>query len=198
VLSTTQQPHVCISLLRTLIAMPLFYLNHANYILPFAYVLPAQLLTLLATIMMARVLTCVIANDTATLLQVSQRVCKCMKVAMHYLALLGLPPGDVADAAAAECQGVDGLILLTLYANVFVLVLIPCLVVYFVELDLKLGFIKQQRLLLLQAYPCLDSRLCKGLIVYSAVVGSWLACEVIVTLMSPLECDSSGVLVSRH
>lgn len=84
---------------------------------------------------------------------------------------------------------------IALYANVLVLLLISCLVVYFVELDLKLGFIKQQQLVMTHAYPFQGSSFTKAVVIYGVVVGAWLMCEVGVMFLSPLECNANGLLV---
>jgi hypothetical protein len=119
-----------------------------------------------------------------------------LKASMHYFGLVlePRPPRDAAVTAGLECAGVDGFLLLCVYANVLMLLVGPCLTVYFIELNLKMGFLKQQGLTLQHAPPCLGSRLCRLVVVYGGVVGAWMACEVAVLTSAPLHCDASGML----
>jgi len=185
-----------LSVMRFVLGTPLVFVNHANYVLPFAYVLGAQVLTLCAVCLMVRVTVCytVQTHQPGSLLLL-QQLCQRLKVVMHYLGIMsGQPPSDVAASALQECRGVEGLALLTLYISVLVLVVLPCLIVYFIELKLKQGFLKQHNLTLSHALPCMDSHVCKGVVVYGAVVGSWLACELLVMSLTPMKCTSEGVL----
>lgn len=167
-------------------------LYSANFILPMVYVLPAQLLTLLGVTGTSRYAVCLMMDRPGYLL-LSQQLCQGLKVSMHYLSmLLGRPPKEAAAAAASECAGVDGLVLVVLFANLLLLVVVPCLVVYFVELDLKRGFIRTKNLVMQHAGPIVESRLGKAVVVYGAVVGSWMACEVLVLGLSPFECSKGG------
>jgi hypothetical protein len=134
-------------------------------------------------------------NDKLLSMQQSQWLCQCAKLAMHYFGLLSCrPPGLAPEAAAEECQGLEGLVLLCLYANLLLLVLVPCLCVYFAELRLKLGFLHEQQLSLQHAPPCLDFLVWRAVVIYGVVVGGWLACEAVVLFLSPLRCNSLGVL----
>lgn len=183
-----------ISLMRLLLGVPVFYITHANFVLPFPYVLAAQLCTLFSTCMMTRTVACAVMQQ-ADAIQRAHQLCKRLKTVMHFSSFTpGVPPWEVASAAARECQGVDAVMLLSLYGNVLVLVVLPCLVVYFMELNLKVGFVRQRQLAMHHAWPCLESRLCKCVIVYASVVGSWMACEGLVLLLSPMQCSSAGLL----
>lgn len=190
-----QPPGHWAHILRVILGMPLMYFNHANFVLPFAYVLGAQGVTLAAALVQLQKLPCLM-TDKPLSMQHSQGLCQGAKLAMHYFGLLSCrPPALAAEAAAAECQGLEGLVLLCLYANLLLLVLVPCLFVYFAELRLKLGFLREQQLTLQHAPPCLESRVGRAVGVYGVLVGSWLACEAAVLFLSPLRCDSLGVLV---
>jgi hypothetical protein len=134
-------------------------------------------------------------TDKPVSMQQSLRLCQCTKLAMHYFGLLSTrPPALAAEAAAAECQGLEGLVLLCLYACLLLLVLAPCLCVYFAELRVKLGFLRQQHLLLQHAPPCPHFGVGRAVVVYGVLVGGWLACEAAVLFLSPLRCNSLGVL----
>lgn len=192
--SSHHSPGIWLALLRPLFCLPLFFLNHAYFVLPFAFVLPAQLLTLASMYYTMRITTCMIVDRPGSL-QLSQRLCQLAKVVVHYLVFLGHSPKDATQSAAAECQGMDGIVLLMLFTNLLLQLLLPCIVVYLLELDMKMGFIRQQRLVLSHACPCHESGLTKGVVIYGALVGGWLACEVAVMFLSPLECDAHGLLV---
>jgi hypothetical protein len=184
------------ALLRMVVGIPLMYVNHANYVLPFAYVLPAQLLTFLAGGFMNRLLVCAMLQQPGMPLHLAQQLCQYMKLGMHYLGmLLTRPPGEASDAAAEQCRGLEGLVLLTVYADTVLVVMMPCLVVYFMELNLKMGFIRQRQLTLAHAPPGAVTRLGKAVMIHAAVVGSWLACEVLLLVITPLDCNSSSLLV---
>jgi hypothetical protein len=92
----------------------------------------------------------------------------------------------------------SGILLVTLYANLVILVMVPCLVVYFMELNLKMGFIKQRKLTLAHAPPGVVTSLGKAVVIHGAVVGSWLACEVVLSVIGPLDCNSAGMLVRKR
>lgn len=191
------QPNTWTSITRALLAFPVLYLHHANFVLPFPYMLSAQACTLAATSLLLRLSSCLVFDDEPGSLYRSQQLCLCLKVGMHYLSmLLGRPPREAIAAATKECQGVDGLVLVTLYVSVFVLVVLPSLAVYFIELEMKLGFIKQRQYKMQHAWPCLESRLCKAVVVYGAVVGSYIACEVVVLILSPMQCTSAGIFTA--
>lgn len=183
-----------VAVLRQVLGMPVFYLNHANFILPFAYVMLAQLITFSAVSSTLGVTTCYMYSQAGQI-QVAQQLCQFLKVAMHFLGMLpGRLPREAAQAAAAECQGVESYLLPALYSCVIILVVGPCLFVYFAELNLKLGYIRQLQLPLQHAPPCFDSRLGRAVAIYGAFVGGWMACEVLVLVASPLQCSSSGGL----
>lgn len=198
-LATT--PHVDSSvslLLHCVLMLPLFWANHSTYVLPFPWVFAAQLATLSAVLKISRSLVCLLSNLPGTHVQLAQQVCQRVKVTGYYLGLsLAKPHTHVAEVAAAECQGLNGLVLLSLYAAVVMLLLAPCLLVYLVELNLKMGFIKQRRLVLQHAPPCPETRPAKAVVVYSVLVGSWVACEGVVLMLSPVQCSSSGIVLGR-
>jgi hypothetical protein len=189
-----------LALLRQVVGIPLFYCNHANFVLPFAYALAAQLVTCGALCVALLVSACYMLGKPNVAYTAAQ-ACQYLKVGMHNLGWMsmGRAPREAATAAAQECTGIKGFMLLSIYANVLILVVGPCLAVYFMELNLKLGFIQQQKLRLLHAPPCmLESWLSRLVVLYGAVVGSWMACEVAVLMLSPMQCDtSSGMLVTQ-
>jgi hypothetical protein len=177
--------------------MPLLFATHSNFVLQFVYVLPAQLVTLAANLQLVRSTACIMAAQGPAMLVVPGRLCAYLKLCMHYLTFQGQSPAEALSTAAGECSGLSGLVLLALYSNVVILLLLPCLTVYFIELDLKAGFVAQQQLVLRHACPVHWSKVCKAVVVYGAVVGSWMMCEVAVTLASPLNCNSDSKLAFR-
>lgn len=185
-----------VSLLRFVVGAPLFWSVHANFVLPFAYVLVAQAITAGMTLYGLRASVCVMMSYPGVA-QAAQPMCQVLKASMHYFGLVlePRPPHDTAGAAGLDCTGIDGFLLLCVYANVLVLLVAPCLTVYFIELNLKMGFLEQQGLTLQHAPPCLGSSLCRLVVVYGAVVGAWMACEVAVLTATPLQCDASGMFV---
>lgn len=197
-LATTQHVDSGVSLLlHSVLVVPCFWLNHASYVLPFPYVLAAQLITLGGVLNISRSLLCLLANLPGTHLALAQRVCQHIKGVAYFMQgmyLTGKPQAQLAELAAAECQGLNGLVLLALFSAVVVLVLLPCLLVYHIELKLKMGFIRQRRLVLQHAPPC-DTPLAKAVVVYCVVLGSWVACEGLVALLSPVQCGGAGILL---
>jgi hypothetical protein len=202
-LHATQLRHIphWLALLRQVFGIPLLYCNHANFVLPFAYVLVAQLVTCTALCVALRVSACYLLGkpDVACC---SAQLCQYLKVVMHYFGWVPVwrAPREAFTAAASECQGIQGFVLVAVYANVLILVVGPCLAVFFMELKLKMRFIHQQGLNLLHAPPCLlESHLSRWVVLYGAVVGSWMACEAAVLMLSPMRCgsSSSGLLLMQ-
>jgi hypothetical protein len=76
------------TMLRMVIGIPLMWLNHANFVLPFAYVLPAQLATFAAGAIINRLLVCAMLHQPGVPLHLVQRLCQYMKHGMHYLGML--------------------------------------------------------------------------------------------------------------
>lgn len=185
--------HGVLQVLTTVLGLPLMFATHSNFVLQFVYVLPTQLITLAANLQLMRSTACLMAAQGPGMLVVPSQLCAYLKLLMHYLSFQGQSPAEALAAAAGECQGLQRLVLLALYSNVVILLLLPCLTVYFIELNLKSGFIAQQQLVLSHACPVHWSKVCKVVVVYGAVVGSWMMCEVALTLLSPVSCDSSSV-----
>jgi hypothetical protein len=189
-----------LSLMRSLIVPPMAVFNHANFVLPFAFVLPAQLWTFATCTWMMRTSACIIAQQ-AEHLQLSQQACGVLRSVMYNLGMLlgGPPQGSAAANAVHECGGLQGVVLLGLYLHVVLLLVVPCLAVYLIELNMKLSFIKSEKLRLDHTWPIMESTLIKVVLGYAAVVGGWMACEVAVLTIAPLKCDDHGLLTwSMH
>jgi hypothetical protein len=189
-----------LSLMRSLIVPPMAVFNHANFVLPFAFVLPAQLWTFATCTWMMRTSACIIAQQ-AEHLQLSQQACGVLRSVMYNLGMLlgGPPQGSAAANVVHECGGLQGVVLLGLYLHVVLLLVVPCLAVYLIELNMKLSFIKLKELRLDHTWPIMESTLIKVVLGYAAVVGGWMACEVAVLTIAPLKCDDHGLLTwSMH
>lgn len=183
-----------LNLMRSLIVPPMAVFNHANFVLPFAFVLPAQMWTFVTCSWMMRTSTCIVAQQAENL-QLSQQACGVLRNAMYNLGmLLGGPPQGAVTNAVHECGGLQGVVLLGLYLHVLLLVVVPCLAVYLIELNMKLSFIKTHALSLEHTWPIMDSKLIKVVMGYGAVVGGWMACEVAVLTIAPLQCTDAGLL----
>lgn len=183
-----------LNLMRMLIVPPMAVFNHSLFTLPFAYVLPAQLWTFSTCAWMMRTSVCIVALQDENL-QLSQRVCGVMRRILYNLSMLiGGPPQTAPGSTVHECGDVQGVVLVGLYLHVILLLVVPCWAVYFIELNLKLSFLKRHGLSLEHTWPLMDSSLIKAVIGYSAVVGSWMACEVAVLIMAPLHCNEQGLL----
>lgn len=102
--------------------------------------------------------------------------------------------GSVSGWLVQECGGLEGVVLLGLYLHVLLLLVVPCLAVYLIELNMKLSFIQTHGLALQHTWAIMDSRLIKAVVGYAAVVGGWMACEVAVLAVAPLQCNASGLL----
>jgi heme exporter protein D len=229
-------------LIRPIVGPPLVYLNHSGYVLPFAWVLPFQLYTLAACSLIIASSVCVLSQSEAYALMAGQ-ACRTLKSGMFYGSMLlggpattRLPAAATAAAARSDqgngsasldrgvagwqggCQGAEAVLLLHVFAYVVLLVVLPLLVVYFVELSLKTNYLRQKRrrqqqqqqqqegsmadpawheqlLQQLQFSPLVDSTWVRIVVSYACVVGAFYACNAVVTLLSPLSCSSNGKLV---
>jgi hypothetical protein len=110
-----------------------------------------------------------------------------------------------------DCRGAEAVLLLHAFAYVVLLVVLPLLVLYFVELLLKTNFLrqKQRRQQQLQEgphaqhswgqrlrfSPMVDSTWVRLVVSYACVVGAFYACNAVVTLLSPVTCSCDGRLV---
>jgi ABC-type multidrug transport system fused ATPase/permease subunit len=221
-------------LMRPIVGPPLVYLNHSGYVLPFAWVLPFQLYTLAACSFIIASSVCVLSQSEEYALMAT-RACRTLKTGMFYGSmLLGGPVTTRLPAAATQagggqgidgsathsvvvelagwrggCYGAEAVLLLHVFAYVVILVVLPLLVVYFVELSLKTNYLRQkerrqqqheasaaeqlalpeQLLQQLQFSPMVDSTWVRVLVSYVCVVGAFHACNAAVTLLPPLSCD---------
>jgi hypothetical protein len=111
-----------------------------------------------------------------------------------------------------DCQGAEAVLLLHAFAYVVLLVVLPLLVLYFVELSLKTNFLRQKQrrqqqqlqegsdvqlswVHRLQFSPMVDSTWVRVVVSYACVVGAFYACNAVVTLLLPVSCSGDGRLV---
>jgi len=167
------------SLLRSLIVPPMTAFNHGQFLLPFVYVLPAQLWTFASCAWTLRLTACLLEEDK---LQLSRQVCEVLRSVMYNLSMVRPSQGT------QDCGDVQGLLMLALYLHVVLLLLVPCLAVYWIELKLKVAFIRSEGYVLQHVWLLNDSALYKVVMAYAAVVSSWMLCEVAVLLAAPLQC----------
>ncbi|KAF6256283.1 hypothetical protein COO60DRAFT_132138 [Scenedesmus sp. NREL 46B-D3] len=226
-------------LMRPIVGPPLVYLNHSGYVLPFAWVLPFQLYTLAACSFIIASSVCVLWQSEAYA-SMAEQACATLKAGMFYGSMLlggstatRLPPaapaaegsgsgnagagaGSAGSAVAPAggqggCQGAEAVLLLHVFAYVLLLVVLPLLVVYFVELSLKTNYLRQkQRQQQQEDAPraqlawqqhrqlslLVDSAWVRLLVSFACVMGAFYACNAAVTLLSPLSCSGGGRLVS--
>lgn len=168
--------------------------NHANFVLPFRWVLFFQLFTVCFSLSMLARLACFIA-DTPPLVLFVEKSCVFVRSVMYTLVMVLGAPFEVHDDHR-QCQAAQGALRLGLYVYVLLLLLVPCLVVFFTELSMKASFVKaQQQLYLKDVWPMMDSRLIQGVTGYAVLLGSWFVCEGAINALSPVSCSSKGLLV---
>lgn len=187
-----------LNLMRMLLVPPMAVFNHANFILPFVYVLPAQLWTFVTCSWMLRTSACIVAAQDGHL-RITQHTCSVLRAAMYNLAMLLGGPSLQSPAAAPkdgvqQCGALQGVVLLGLYLHVILLLVVPCLAVYLIELNMKVSFVRSQGLGFEQTWAIMDSSLIKAVAGYGAVVGGWMACEMSVLTVAPLRCSDQGLL----
>jgi hypothetical protein len=190
-----RKAHKFLNLMRMLIVPPMAVFNHANFVLPFVYVLPAQLWTFVTCSWMMRTSSCIVAQHSENL-QLTQQTCSILRNAMYNLGMLlgGLPQSTSPNGVQGLCGALQGVVLLGLYLHVVLLVVVPCLAVYLVELSLKVSFVKCSGLQFQHTWAIMDSTLIKVVAGYGAVVGGWMACEMAVLTIAPLHCTDDGLL----
>ena len=189
-----RKAHKFLNLMRMLIVPPMAVFNHANFVLPFVYVLPAQLWTFVTCSWMMRTSACIVAQHSENL-QLTQQTYSVLRNTMYNLGmLLGGPPESTAPGGVQQCGALQGVVLLGLYLHVVLLVVVPCLAVYLIELNMKVGFVKSSGFQFEHAWAIMDSTMIKVLTGYGAVVGGWMACEIAVLIIAPLHCTDDGLL----
>lgn len=191
-------PPGMLTLLRPLAAPAFITSCHCNFVLPLKWVLPMQLYTLLVCLPMMQLYVCAIARTPGMLAQ-SQRACVLAKRTMHGVGLLlGRPPDTSDPGYSSQCEGLPGLLLLALYLYVLLLVVLPCLVLYLMELTAKVKFVQQSRaprLQLAETWPIMTSGLVKSTTAAAGVLGTWFLCEMLLSSLAPQSCSAAGRLV---
>jgi hypothetical protein len=202
-----------LKLLRCVLAFPLVAMAPSNFVLPVRYAIPCQLLTLAFTLRMSRMQHCLMA-DLPELQGLLQQACNAFGSVAHWGSLL-FWRGSASPALAAGEVGMQSKLVqqvcgssagaslvLSMYATVLLVVLVPCFLQYSIEQSLKQSFLRskqvsaarQQQELTAAATATATSAsfedaefeaeskqpwvvlLCNVLLVVTACLASWHAC----------------------
>ncbi|WIA12166.1 hypothetical protein OEZ85_012238 [Tetradesmus obliquus] len=188
--------HNALTVARPILSPLLVYAAHANFLLPFRYVLPLQLVTLGISLKMARLLACWYVT-TPAMQHLTVWACGHMHRVMHVAKLLypGIRgPWEPNDGEACSSTTTAATLLL-LYANVVTVLVLPCLLVYQLEWSQKDKFVRQSKQRRLSR-PWPDSLLMVAVVMYSALAASWYACAFVVSMLS-LVCDGGELALAE-
>jgi hypothetical protein len=146
-----------LKLLRSVLAFPLVAMAPSNFVLPVRYAIPCQLCTLAFTLRMTRMQHCLTAG-IPELRVLLQQACGALGGVVHWASLLlwrgsataGLAAGEVgmqSENVQQVCSSSAGSsLVLSMYANVLLVLLAPCFLQYSIERKLKQGFLKSKQL----------------------------------------------------
>jgi hypothetical protein len=206
-------------LLRFIATPCLIWVSHAvNFLLPFYILLPLQLYTVAISSRVVRATACALAAQHPAILAAAGGVCRtlrlCMKLAVILLCMPAVPQPAEEGPQQDRCDDVQGLLQVVGYTYVVVLLVLPCLVGYMVEMTLKLNWLKgqQQRAREQRAarsssssnssqssdsatdsntskVPWLaQSNLARLMLAYTSLVVGWFGCGAVVAMMPDVTC----------
>lgn len=142
-----------LKLLRSVLAFPLVAMAPSNFVLPVRYAIPCQLLTLVFTLRMCSLQHCMLTT-LPELHVLLQQACNAFGSVAHWGSLLllrgstspALAVGEVgawSESVQQVCGSSGGAsLVLSMYANVLLVVLVPCFLQYSIERSLKRSFMK--------------------------------------------------------
>uniref|UniRef100_A0A383W2G6 Uncharacterized protein n=1 Tax=Tetradesmus obliquus TaxID=3088 RepID=A0A383W2G6_TETOB len=145
-----------LKLLRSVVLVPLVAMAPSNFVLPVRYAIPCQLLTLVFILRMCRLQHCTLAQ-LPELHDLLQQACSAFGTAVHWGSLLlwrgsatsALAAGEVGRESAPMQQvcgsSVGASLVLSMYANVLLVVLVPSFLQYGIERSLKRSFLEQKQ-----------------------------------------------------
>jgi hypothetical protein len=146
-----------LKLLRSVLAFPLVAMAPSNFVLPVRCAILCQLCTLAFTLRMTRMQHCLTAS-IPELQGLLQQACSALGGAAHWVSLLlwrgsatsGLAAGDVGMQSDYELQvcssSAGSSLVLSMYASVLLVLLVPCFLQYSIERRLKESFLKSKQL----------------------------------------------------
>lgn len=162
------------------------------------YSLPLQLATLAVQLLMScRLCVCRMAGSEG-LQPAVQATCRGLRKAAVVAAgfLLGGIQLVNPKPQPQICSGVQAAAQLQWFSAALLLLVLPGIVVYVLELNLKVAFLRGQRdrgLLLQPGLQLLsDNALACGAVGVAVMVAVWFFCEGLVAAAGPLSCESAG------
>jgi hypothetical protein len=112
-------------------------------------------------------------------------VCGYDKQVVFYMSrIVGRLPVDTVLESANACQGVAAVLLLLLYTHVVLLLIVPGVVMFRIELSLKSEFVRLRGGCIPKAWQALDAVDAMALVAYTLLVGAWCVCEAAVAWLA--------------
>jgi hypothetical protein len=160
--------------MRKVLGPPLVYMGHANHVLPFQWTLLMQLyMVAVCSVAVFRSSTCVLATSDSNA-AMAATVCANAKHVVFYVSrAVGRLPYDTSLDAADACKGLAAILLLLLYTHVVLLLIVPGVVMFRIELSLKSEFVRLRGGCVPKVWQMLDSADAMLLLAYTLVVGAW-------------------------
>jgi hypothetical protein len=182
--------------MRKVLGPPLVYMGHANHVLPFQWTLLMQLyMVAVCSVAVFRSSTCVLATSDSNA-AMAARVCAYAKHVVFYVSrAVGRLPYDTSLDAADACKGLAAILLLLLYTHVVLLLIVPGVVMFRIELSLKSEFVRLRGGCVPKVWQMLDSADAMLLLAYTLVVGAWCVCEAAVAWLRPVACSNTFELM---
>jgi hypothetical protein len=173
-------------------------MGHAHHVLPFQWVLLMQLYTVVVCdVAVFRSSACLLATSDSNA-AMAERVCAYAKQEVFFSSrAVGRLPYDTALEAPDACKGVAAILLLLLYTHVVLLLIVPGVVMFRIELELSLKseFVRLRGGCIPKTWQVLDSADVMLLLTYTMLIGAWCVCEATVTWLRPVACSNTFELL---
>jgi hypothetical protein len=181
---------------RKVLGPPLVYMGHANDVLPFQWTLLMQLyMVAVCSAAVFRSGTCVLGTSASNSAMAAS-VCAYAKQAVFYISrAVGRRPIDTVLDAAVSCKGLAAIFLLLLFTHVVLLLIVPGVVMFRIELSLKSEFVRLRDVCVPKVWQVLDSADTMLLLAYTLVVAAWCVCEAVVSWLRPFACSDTFKLL---
>jgi hypothetical protein len=182
--------------MRKVLGAPLVYMGHANHVLPFQWVLLMQLYTVVVCVVTVfRSSACLLATSDSNA-AMAEHVCTYAKQVVFFSSrAVGRLPYDTALEAPDACKDVAAILLLLLYTHVVLLLIVPGVVMFRIELSLKSEFVRLRGGCISKTWQVLDSADVMMLLTYTMLIGAWCMCRAAVTWLRPVACSNTFELL---
>jgi hypothetical protein len=182
--------------MRKVLGAPLVYMGHANHALPLQWVLLMQLYTVVVcSVVVFRSSACLLATSDSNA-AMAARVCAYAKQVVFFISrAVGRLPYDTALEAPDACKGVAAILLLLLYTHVVLLLIVPGVVMFRIELSLKSEFVRLRGGCISKTLQVLDYADVMVLLSYTLLIGAWGVCEAAVAWLRPVACSNTFKLL---